>query len=135
MPLIQRPNAVGIFLCRLIVVEEKTRNLTLANSMQNMEFDRFPTPPTPMEVYTLLTDGLGDVALDLVVSRCATLEPIYVRSAQVTFQTPLRKVGMRWHVHSCSFPFPGNYEFALQANGETITQQIIQVASKGTKHG
>ena len=39
MAMVQRPNAVGLILCRLVIVEEKTRNVTLANSFQRLEVE------------------------------------------------------------------------------------------------
>jgi hypothetical protein len=75
---------------------------------------------------------LGNVALDLIVSRCDTLEDIYVRSFNVDFRDPLLQVRLYWHVRSCSFPAPGDYQFCLQANEEPITQGVLKVVQKGT---
>jgi hypothetical protein len=115
MAMLQRPNAVGLILCRLVVVEEKTRNVTLASSFQRLEFESFPAIPAPFCVYTVLTDGLGDVNLDIVVSRCDTLEEIYTRAFRVTFNDPLRQLRLWWQVGSCRFPVPGPYQFDLQS--------------------
>ena len=41
MPMVQIPNVVGLLLCQLVIVEEKTRNVTLANSFQRLELDEF----------------------------------------------------------------------------------------------
>lgn len=68
MAMVQRPNAVGLTLCRMVVVEEKTRNVTLVNSFQRLEFASFPAAAEPFCVYTVLTDGLGEIVLELVVS-------------------------------------------------------------------
>ena len=42
--MVQRPNAVGLTLCQLVIVEEATENVTLANSFQTMDVDTFPAP-------------------------------------------------------------------------------------------
>lgn len=135
MAMIQMPNAVGLILCRLAIVEEKTRNVTLANSFQRLEVDEFPSPSIPFAVYTVLTDGLGKIALELIVSRTDTLEEIYSKSLGVTFDDPLRQMRLVWHVRSCSFPIAGSYHFDLQGNGEPITQSVLRVVQRGSKNG
>jgi hypothetical protein len=133
MATVQRPSAVGLISCRLVIVEDKTRNVTLANTFQRLAFASFPAIPEPFCVYTVLTDGLGDIVLDLVVSRCDTLEEVYTRSFKATFTDPLRQLRLWWRVRSCSFPVPGPYEFALRAEGETITQGVVEI-EKGTNN-
>lgn len=127
MAMVQRPNAVGLLLCRMVIVEEATRNVTLANSFQRLGVDSFPSPPTPFFAYTVLTDGLGDMRLDLVVSQCDTLDRIYLRSFKITMNDPLRQLRVWWRIRSCSFPVAGRYEFGLQADGELITQSVLEV--------
>lgn len=129
MAMVQRPNTVGLMLCRkVVVVEAKTGNLTLEHVFERIKTDRFPSPPIHMMVYSVLTDGLGDFPLKLVVSRCDTLDEIYVRSLDVSFKDPRQHLRVLWTLRSCSFPVPGAYEFALQADGEPITQSIVQVS-------
>lgn len=134
MAMLQRPNAVGITLCRLVIVEEHTRNVTLANSFERLEFEDFPATPEPFYVFTVLTDGLGHMALKLVVSRCDTLEEIYVRSLQLKVKNPRRQFKLWWRVRSCVFPVPGEYEFNLKADGDSITQNVLRVLEAGENH-
>jgi hypothetical protein len=111
----------------MVVIEEKTRNVTLVNSFKRIKADTFPSPPVPMDVYTVLSDGLGDIPLDLSVVRCDTLEEIYLRSSRVNFKNPLQQIRLYWHVQSCSFPVPGRYEFGLHADRELLTQAVLTV--------
>jgi hypothetical protein len=116
-------------------VEEKTKNVTLVNSFRKIEVNSFPSVPTPMTAYVVLSNGLGEINLALVVTRCATLDEIYSRSLKIAFNDPLRQLRLSWLIQSCSFPVSGAYEFGLQANGELITQSVIQVIEKGTNNG
>ena len=134
MPAIQRPNAVGLILCRLVIVEEKTRNVTLANSFQQIAVESFPSDPVPMSVFTILSDGLGETLLELVVSRCDDLDEIYRRSFEVMFNDPLQQLRMWWQVQSCSFPVSGKYQFVLYADDEPITQCTLKVLQKEIDH-
>jgi hypothetical protein len=130
--MVQRPNAVGLTLCQLVIVEETTRNVTLASSFQRLKAVSFPSQPFPFFAYTVLSDGLGDIDLTLVVLRCDTLEAIYTRSSKISFADPLRQLRLYWQLRSCSFPVPGTYEFGLLADGEPITQSVLRVMQKGT---
>jgi hypothetical protein len=130
--MVQRPNAVGLTLCQLVIVEESTKNVTLANSFQTLDVETFPSASIPFAVYTVLTDGLGEIKLDLAVLRGDTLDEIYTRSFKVTFTDPLRQLRLWWNVRSCSFPAPGRYEFGLQANRELMTQSVLEVREKGS---
>jgi hypothetical protein len=134
MAMVQRPNAVGLILCHLVIVEEKTRDATLANSFQRLEVDTFPSTPIPFFVYTVLTDGIGEFDLDFVVSRCDTLEDIYTRKFRINFNDPLKQLRLFWRVMSCSFPVPGTYQFGLQVDGDPITQSVLKIFQKGANH-
>jgi hypothetical protein len=82
-------------------------------------------------VYTVLRDGLGEIALRLVVSRCDSLDEIYRRSLQVKISNPRSQLQLWWRVRSCVFPVAGAYEFSLTADGEAITQNVLQVLKTG----
>jgi hypothetical protein len=97
--------------------------------------DVFPSPAAPFFVYTVLTDGLGEVTLNLVVSRCDTLEDSYTRAYKASFQDPRQQLRLYWQVRSCSFPVPGTYQFGLQADDEPITQGVLKIVQKGNNNG
>ena len=77
---------------------------------------------------------MGDIALNLVVLSCETLEEIYVRSLQVKVDNPRRQYRLWWRIRSCVFPSPGAYEFGLQADGELITQNVLHILETGESH-
>src|SRR5262245_57669416 len=128
MAIIQRPKAVGLLLCRMVMIEEKTHNVRLGTSFARLDVDAVPSPPAAFYVYTVRRDGLGEVKLNMVVSRCDTLDEVYTKGFRVQFKDPLRQLRLHWLVKSCSFPAPGRYEFALYGDGELITQSVLQVA-------
>src|ERR1700730_6768416 len=135
MAVIQLPSCVGLVLCQSVIIEEKTRNITLVNSFKRLEVNEFPSPAVPFAVYAILTDGLGKVTLDLSVLRTDTLDEIYAKSVVINFSNPLRQLRVWWRIQSCSFPVPGPYQFGLLANRDLITQSTLEVASGETNHG
>src|SRR4051794_19543469 len=114
MAMLQRPSALGLTRCRLVLVEAQSQNVTLASTFNRLKFKEFPAQPDPFDVYSVLTDGLGEFDVSLVVARCDTLEEIYVRTHRVSATNPRDKQRLWWHVRSCIFPEPGDYEFSLQ---------------------
>lgn len=130
MAMLQRPNAVGLTLCRMVLIEEHLRNVTLVSIFRRLEFEAFPATAEPFFAYAVLRDGLGDVKLDLVVSRSDTLEEVYTRSLQMQFEDPLQQFRLRWIVRSCEFPAAGTYQFELRASDETITQNVLEIMEK-----
>ena len=133
MTVIQRPSAVGLLLCRSTIIEQGTKHVTLVNSFQRLALPRFPFAPS-FSAYTVLTDGLGDMRLSLIVSRCDTMEEIYTRTLRMAFRNPLPHVPIYWQIRSCSFPLPGRYQFVLTANGDIITQNTVEI-TQGDSRG
>jgi hypothetical protein len=54
-----RPVAIGMTLCDYVIVEEKTKKVSLIGAFTGMRVSRFPSDPSPFSVYAALTDGLG----------------------------------------------------------------------------
>src|SRR5437588_13121324 len=130
-----QPIAVGLFLCQQVIVEERTRNITLVNSFNRRTAHEFPSPPQQFAVYAMLTNGRGEATLALSVSRLDSLEEIYRRAAHVTFADPLRQVRLWFRVKSCSFPEPGAYQVTLEADGELIIQWVCNIVLRGNDNG
>jgi hypothetical protein len=64
--MIQRPNAVCLWVCEDVLVEEGTKSLTLMRGFSRLRFSSFPSPPVNFTVCAALRDGLGPVTLALV---------------------------------------------------------------------
>ncbi len=126
----QGPSVVSLFVCRDYIVEEDRRSVTLVRCMDRLLLKDFPSPLQSFIVYAVLTDGMGQLPFDLIVTRLETLEEIYSRSWLTTLNEPLAKVHLRVRIHSCSFPFPGRYELALDVKGERVAQCVLIVLSK-----
>src|SRR5438128_1479593 len=123
--MLKLPNAVGLVLCEQVIVEEKTRNVTLVNTFDRLRFDSFPTPPRRFFVYVMLTDGLGDAQMSVVISRLDTLEEIDERHWSMRSSDPLRNFRFAVRFGSIVFPVPGPYEVCLFANREWVAQTVF----------
>ncbi len=51
----------------------------LIGSFTGMKVSRFPSDPFPFSIYAALTEGLGDITMELIVARLDSGEEIYSR--------------------------------------------------------
>jgi hypothetical protein len=103
----QRPTVVGLPVCEQVVVEEGTKNVTLVNCFTALKVSKFPSEPRRFVVFAVLTDGAGDVNLEVVITRLEDNEEIYRQSARVRFADRLREVRFIFRVGNCTFPTAG----------------------------
>jgi hypothetical protein len=111
------------------IVEENTRNITTVNHFTRLRVESFPSPPQRFTVYSVLTDGLGEVGLVLRVVRLDTLEDVYYRSWSMAFRDPLDQVRLVLRVSACSLPVAGRYQVTLEADEDLIAQCVLTVSS------
>jgi hypothetical protein len=124
------PIALGLTLCEKVIVEEGTKNVTLVSTFTKLRVDQFPTGPQRFVVFAVLTDGLGDGTIELVITRLETDEAIYTYRNRLRFPDRLTEVRVLMRVNECSFPAPGRYQFTLLIDGDWLAQCHLQVAGK-----
>jgi hypothetical protein len=124
------PTVLGLTICEKVIVEEGTNNLTLVSTFTKLTVSGFPSPPQRFAVYTVLTDGVGDATIDLVVTRLDTTEEVYARRQHVRYPNKLIEARVLFRVSECSFPAPGRYQATLLVDGEWVAQRWILVAAK-----
>jgi hypothetical protein len=127
--MLQAPTASGLTLCEKVIIEEGTRNATLVNSIIHLRVRTFPSPLMRFVVSAVLSDGIGEATMSLIVSRLDTLEDINERHWQMRFPDPLHVVRLRLRSPFLSFPAPGRYEFALLADGDRVAQMVLKVTT------
>jgi len=125
--MVHLPNAWGLILCEQAVIEEKTRNVTLVNSFSRLRCPSFPSPASRFVAYALLSGGLGDATMSLVVSRLDTFEDIHEAGWQMKFRDRLRPIRLVLRLSHLSFPEPVPYQFSLLADGEEVAQSVLEV--------
>ncbi len=128
----QRPVAVGLLLCEQVIIEEQTRNVTPVNCFTRRTARQLPSEIIPFVVFAILTDGVGDVRLEVTIQRLDTLDEIYRRSMTFRFPGPLQEARCRLRIGDCSFPVAGYYQVTLMAEGELVAQRRMQIVPKET---
>ena len=127
----QRPSAISLMLCDQAVFEEGTQKPYLLGVFTGIAVDGFPTPPQRFDVFAVLTDGMGDVAMTLSVVHLEDNREIYAQQLRVQFLDPLRVVNLRFRVRQLVFDAPGTFLFAFLADDEEIAARRVRVYQTG----
>lgn len=122
------PVARGLVVCDVVIVEERTRNLTLVNCFTLKRARAFPAH-FHFTAAAFLSDGEGDIHLTVSIQRLDTLAIMRQSSHRVRFIDRMQEVRFFVRVEDCRFPVPGHYQISLLADGNIIAQQRIQVTT------
>ena len=126
----QRPVPIGLLLCEQVIFEEGTRNVTPVNCFSSRTVPRVPSDPSPFVVFALLTDGTGEMTLEIVIERLDTLDVIYRRSYRTRFPGPLHEIRCLVRIADCSWPITGQYQVLLLAENEVVAQRKLRIISR-----
>jgi hypothetical protein len=127
----QRPVAIGLHVCEQVIYEEETKNVTLVNCFRKRIVEQVPSEPFPFTVFAWLTDGQGNMTIDLLIQRADDLEEVYRGSAPLHLTSPLHEMRCRFRIRTCRFPTVGAYRVALHVHGEMIAQRGVTIAWTG----
>jgi hypothetical protein len=53
------PTVLGLIVCEKVIVEERTKNVSLISCFDRLVVEQVPTPPQQIAVFSTLTDGQG----------------------------------------------------------------------------
>ena len=121
------PIALGLILCEKVIVEERSRNVTLVSTFTKLFVDGFPSYRERFAFYSVLTGGRGDAIVDLVIRELETDEEIYSMRRALHFPNPLTEVQAAFHIRDCSFPAEGFYEASLVVDGDWVARRRFVV--------
>ncbi len=126
----QSPTATGLFLCEQVIVEERTRNVTLVNCFSRREVETFPTEPLSFVAFALLSDGIGIITFEVVINRLDNLDEIYRAGVTYHFANRLQTFRFLLRVRDFSFPDPGFYELCVLSGSDTLASRKLLIVTK-----
>ena len=126
--MISQPVALGLMFCDLVIVEERTKKVSLIGTFTGIGANRFPAVAQPFSVIAVLTDGQGTATIELVVSRLDTGEVVFTHSGQLDFPDKLAEVTYHIRLRQCSFPAPGQYQFTLLVDREWVCHRRMRLS-------
>ncbi|HEY1380560.1 MAG TPA: hypothetical protein VGF55_27410 [Gemmataceae bacterium] len=125
------PVAPGLILCDQLIVEERTRKVSLIGTFWSVAVPRVPTVLPPFCAYTVLTDSEGDVPVELAVTRLDTMDIVHTVRDVLTFPDRLSEVHCIMRVRDCRVTAAGMYQVTLHTRGEWIAQRRLRVRLRG----
>jgi hypothetical protein len=128
----QRPVAIGLLLCEQIIIEDGTHNVTPVNCFTHRTAAAFPCTLLPFVVLAILTDGVGEIPLEVLIQRLDTFDEVYRTARSFQFTDPLQEMRCTVRIRTCSFPLPGPYLVSLLADNEMIAQRKLVLSHKET---
>jgi uncharacterized protein DUF6941 len=129
----ERPIAIGLLACDQVIVEEHTRNVTPVNCFTYRKVRGFPSEPQSFTVLAFLTDGLGEIELEVVLQDLDNMEELYRVGRRVVFNSPLHEYRFVFRFRDISFPAEGAYEIMLIADNELVAARKIRIEQRGDR--
>jgi hypothetical protein len=120
------PVVLGFILCEKIIVEEKTKNLTLVSTFNKLVVEDFPST-RPLALYAVFTGGLGRATIDVEISSLGSDEVIHELQRSVHFPNRLTDVQALFRINDCTFTEPGKYQIVLRVDGEAVALRNLRV--------
>ncbi len=129
----QIPVSRGIRVCEKIIIEEGTRNYSLLNCFNHRSLPRVPSEPLDFFIHVALADGLGDMNMEVFITKLAEDDRLYHREAKMTLTDRLQEFRLTIHVRDLVFPAAGWYQVGLLFDGELVDQTVLTIYLKGTQ--
>jgi hypothetical protein len=125
----QPPVVVGLTLCRDFLRDPASGNYSVIRSFTGHPIRSFPGTGEPFCVFAILTDAIGDVDAELVVTRFGEEGIVeFARTrVRVRFTDRLGLVECAFRFNRFPFPGPGAYLFGLYLGGEWAAQRALRV--------
>jgi hypothetical protein len=128
-----RPIVLGLTLCDYVIVEERTKKVSLIGTFTGLGASDFPAHVSPFSVFAVLTDGLGSATIEVLVTHMDTNEVVNSYRAIIQFPDKITEVRYHLRLRQCVFPAPGSYQFTLTLDGEWLASRRLQVYHRETE--
>jgi hypothetical protein len=123
------PVALGMFLCEQVIVDVKTNNATPVNCFNSRRLEEFPGR-IDFSALAYLTDGMGEMPLEIIVERLDTLDEVFRLNETVKFTNPLQEMRCMLRLRQCTFRVPGPYQVSLIVDRNVVALRKFVVLRK-----
>jgi hypothetical protein len=128
------PSVVGLTICKDVIVEPQSMNLSVIRSFTGCPFEMFPAQAEPFCVLATFIDGQGDARIELVVTRYdpdAESQEIRRLTGRLAFPDRLQYIQCLIRLESLIFPSEGYYLFSLFLEGEWMAHKGLRIYTRG----
>jgi hypothetical protein len=126
--MVPTPLSIGLTLCDNLIIEERTRKLTLVGTFPGFRSSEFPCTPDPFYVSASLIGGQGEGELTLTVTQLETDDELFAIHRRISFSDRLAELRVAFRLRNCTFPEPGAYSMTLLMDGEWVAQRRFEVS-------
>lgn len=123
----QRPTALGLFLCDQVILDQYTGRRSLVGMFEALNCRDVPFTPPPFTAYAALTDGQGQIRLELRVTDIDEEVELAVERLTVELPGPLDTAHVRFRFHRLPFPDAGHYLVELFVEDEPICHRHLVI--------
>jgi hypothetical protein len=102
--MLKLPVAVGLKMCRQVVIEETTRHVTLVNCLRRLAVESFPSAAKELVVCAILTDGLGEMDLTLEIASLVSMDLVHSFTWKIKLGEALRETSCHLKLNRVVFP-------------------------------
>ena len=128
---VERPQARSLLLCDQLVVEERTRNVSLINCFTQKVFDQFPSPPMTCFAFAALSNGFGQFPIKLEIESLEHVEWRYEYTQNAMFLDRMKEMRFWVRLVEIRFPGPGAYAVTLSIDNEVLADTRIEIRKRG----
>jgi hypothetical protein len=122
-----RPVALGLTLCEKVIVEERTKSVSLIGTFRKVRGRTFPLRMLPFDVVATLTGSQGEGEVSLTVTDLRTGEERPVLTERIVFSDRFAEIQKALRLTRFVFPGPGDYMFTLLVDDDWVAQRRVIV--------
>ena len=126
----QPPLAVGLRLCEQVIIDDRTRRVTLVNCFFRWVVEGPLSERQTFHVVAVLTSGHGTMPAALMIDRLDTGETVFLREFNVRFADPVEHYWCMLRLRRVEFPVGGVYQATLLIDGESIASTRFSILHK-----
>jgi hypothetical protein len=121
------PTVIGLLVCEQVIVDKDTNNPEPHQLLYQEEHSFVSIHAQRFAVVAFMTEGMGDVPIELTIQRRDNLDVIKHYAMSVAFTHMLQEVRFVLRVSDCVFPVAGKYDIFLLTDDAVLAQHRIDV--------
>ena len=122
----EKLQCISIIVCNDIYRDERSKNLVLCGTFNQVVGKKFPCRVPRMSVLVTLTNGLGNYDLRISVEHEASGVEILVLDGTAIISDPLSVQDVHVQMNEIVFEKPGKYWVVVKADNEILQQRPLQ---------
>ena len=119
------PRCLAIIICEGVVEDAQSRNKCILNTFNNIWAARFPVAHDRLTVFASLTNGQGEMPLEVRFVQERKPEPLLVLTGAIRFPGPQEIVDLTVNLRQIPIPEPGPYVVQLWMNQKLIGERGV----------